>query len=1314
MSVSIQLEKPETEEDFEAMCAALYRLMWRDTGCMRMGGSGQPQFGVDILGHDGVRSVGIQCKHYLNKPFTLSTVTADVKKAEDAGLVIEHLLFATTAPSKSSLVKEVHALSLSRREAGKFTVSVDFWGDISGHIRLYPEIGRKFLPNFPGSTLLQIAEDTNAHLALYKESQGSETQALATVMDRLDQIQAALSTGATAPTARGDESDPRVATILDLARDRLQAWRSRDALELLEQLGDPAQLVDQYSRFRWHTNRAAVALMEGEYTAAADMFIDAFRMAPDNEKAHSNRAHAYWLKKSLAAALAACDEGLILFPGNVALWSIKVHARMSAGDNDPFRDVPPDMLETPNLIAARAQFSESRGDFPGAVNLLQRCLVADSESFDAKRAYLGVALSWTAHDPVLAHIGQISAAQREALADAVGRLEPLEKTLDTLQSDHISLEVGSNAAMAVMLLGFKDRATAIATHLLARHPGSELPLRLRLNELADRDDIEAIRALTDDQLPELPASVLGLLAEISANHGDVAWHSRVMEHVEAAPNEHAVLQDLRVLSIHARWTAGDQAGAVTAAQDYLAAQPAHILARVLLGQMLKRLGRTSDALEQAETCRSLLTAESSSFEVLKVAELLYALRQYLEAGELYSRLLHIPNDDEITHRLLICLVESDQRRRAQDILDQLSAEIRALPAFRRVDANLARRMGDWLRMQDILAQELARQPEDSGIAIGYIGALHRLGNKPELIDYLATDPRFKDSPPENEFEISKYLVGIGRTDLAVTRMYRAYRSQSASTQVASFYLSRVLMAEQIPELDSPDCAGPGTVLHLRSAAETRVVAIDIETSPGADGWPELIPPDSDLATKLRGLRLGDKTALAGYFGAREAEVVKLTSLYAWAAEKAHDQVAAAAVPAGPLWSVRIVKEDGNLDLDALLQSALQRKAHVRRLFTSYQESRFPVSALAKALGSDPVTLLREWPFKEAALFVSTGTREEQNVAAAVLGQVENRYVLDLLTIAELARHRSFDAAVKLLGRPLVPGTVREHLQVLLQLAATPHGSAVMGENNGRLQLIETPSSYYTDHEAFLLEILRCIDEQCEVVCTVGPQNITHVHRALGEFLDADTLDALYLSIERGAVLVSEDGTLRLWASAAGVVASISTQPVLLEACSKGLLSKEAYADAVVGKIAAGHDFVSVRADDLLSVAKRNPAMASNAVMMAIDSFRSPTLDILSGLEVSCAFLGHAIRQLRPRVAAEYGKHILKVLQYGRPAIAGAIHRAVAWTAKNALQRLNRKLSHKERKAFSRILNAPEQPRVIRQVPLAVAIQKTFQPRDEQR
>ncbi len=1317
MGVSNELAKPETDEEFEVMCHALYRRMWNDTGCVRMGGSGQAQFGVDILGHDGKKSVGVQCKHYNKKAFTFSTVTDDINKAEEAKLDIEHLLFATTAPSKSTLVKEIHELSVARRKDGKFTVSVDFWGELSGHIRLHPEIGRAYIPGFPGSTLLEIKDTTDTHLGLYQDDRETTRQFQTTTLDNLNKLKdqvGALPQRDASPAARGDEADPRVVASLDFIRDRLREGKSREALGLLEALGDPAQFKDQFSRFRWHTNHAAVALLEGRNEEAATEFLEAFKLAPDHEKAHANRAHALLLKTEPAAALAACEESLGTFPESVFLWSLKLNARQLLGEVEPDRDLPEGLRDTPDLLFVRAHLMGKHGDYPGALKLLRQCIAADSGSFNAKRCYLADALSWAALDPVLAHHGQLTTDQREALTDAIQRLEPLEQTLVAIQSDYISLEVTNNVALSLILLGQKDRAQALAKHSLVRHPSSEGLLRLRLNELDEHNDVPAIRALTDARLKQLPPSLLGILAEISANQGDLAWHAEVMAAAESSGLEQQQLRELRVLSIHARWMAGNRTEAVDAARAYLNEHPEHVLARVVLGQMLQRLGQKAEAVQEAVTCVGHLAAGGPSLEVLQVADLLFDLQQFRDAASLYARLVKVPGNDQFTRRLLICLVESDQRRRARDTLDQLAPNIQALPLFRRIEANLARQMGDWARMRDLLAQELKQHPDNSGIAVGYVGALYRLDDKATLLEYLASDPRFKDSPLENEFEFSKYQNNHGLTGLAIARLYRLYRAHSGSTQAASFYLGQVLLGQRIPELESPAEVGSGTVVHLRSAAETRVIAIDIENTKGTDGWPELISPDSELAKSLQGRKLGGKLTLARSFDDREVEIIGLESIYVYVARKAHEQVAAAAVPAGPLWSVRIVKEDGKLDIDVLLKSAQQRKKHVRSTFEKYQQHRFPISMLAKALGSDPVTLLLDWPFREATLFVGIGTHEERDTAVKALREGARRYVLDLLTIAELVQRKSFDAALSVLGRPLVPQTVRAHLLVLMQFVDKPRPSASLGEQDGHLQMTDTPSVYYENREAILREMLRCIDDHCEIVPTAGPQEVTDIHRFLAEALDKDSLDALYLCIERGAVLLSDDAALRLLAPEAGVAMSMGIQPVLMEACDKGLLSKDAYADVVVGKLAAGHDFVSVRADDMLTLAKRTPARVSEGVRTALETFRKPPLDIISGVQVSCEFLKQAIQRLQPTVAVAYGKLILEVLQHERPQLAGAIHRAIAYAVWQALQRPSRKLKSQEQKAFAPLLNAPDRPEFsLRLRPLASAIQELFRRRGRQ-
>ncbi|MFZ5593717.1 MAG: PIN domain-containing protein [Pseudomonadota bacterium] len=1307
MGVSNELARPETDEEFEAMCHALYRRMWNDTGCVRMGGSGQAQFGIDILGHDGKKSVGVQCKHYIKKAFTFSTVTDDIKKAEEAKLDIEHLLFATTVPSKSTLVKEIHELSAKRQRDGKFTVSVDFWGELSGHIRIHPEIGRAYIPRFPGAPLLEIKEVAGTHLDLYQNDRETTRQFHATSLNNQEKL---LEQGATllqrsaSPEARGDEADPRVVASLDDIRDQLREGKSRDALRLLEVLGDPAQFKDQFSRFRWHTNHASVALLDGRFEEAATGFFEAFQLAPDNEKAHANRAYALLLKKDPAAALAACEESLGKFPKSVFLWSLKLNARQLLGETAPEHDLPEDLRDTPELLFTRAHLRGTRGDYPDALELLRQCMAADGGSFEVKRVYLADALSWAALDPVLAHHGQLMTEQREALTDAIQRLEPLEQTLPAIQSDYVSLEVTNNVTVSLMLLGSKDRARALATHSLARHPLSEGLLRLKLHEFDERDDIAAIHVLTDARLKDLPPSVLGILAEISANRGELAWHAKVMAAAETSGLEPHKLRELHVLSIHARWMAGNRTEAVNAIRSYLQEYPEHVLARVILGQMLRRLGQKTEAMQEAVICVAYLADGVSSFQVFHVADLFFDLQQFRDAGSLYSRLVKVPGNDEFTRRLLVCLVESDQRRQARNTLDQLAPDVQVLPPFRRIEANLARRMGDWARMRDLLAQELEQCPDNSSIALGYVGALFRLGDKVTLSAYLASDPRFKDSPPEAEFEFAKYQSKHGLTGLALARLYRLYRAHSVSTQAASFYLS-LLLGQRITELEPPTKAGPGAVVHLRSSTDTRVIAIDIEATKGAGGWPELVSPDSELAKTLQGLEIGGKVTLAHNFSESELEVVKLESLFSFVAGKAHEQVDAAAVPAGPLWSVRIIKDDGELDIDVLLKLAQQRSKHVRSTFENYQEHRFPISVLAKAIGSDPVTLLLDWPFREATLFVGIGTHEERTAATKALRQEGRRYVLDLLTIAEFVQRKSFDAAVKLLGRPLIPQTVREHLLVLMQFVDKPQPSASLGEQDGHLQMTDTPPAYYENREAFLREMLRCIDDHCEVVPTTGPHEVTDVHRFLAEILDNDSLDALYLCIERDAVLVSDDGALRLLAAEAGVTMSMGVQPVLMEACDKGLLSKDVYADAVVGKLASGHDFVSVRADDMLTIAKRTPARVSEGVQAALETFRKPTLDIVSGVQVSCEFLKQAIQLLRPMVVAAYGKIILEVLQHNRSQLADDIHRAVARTVLQELQQPIRKLSSREQKALASLLDAPAQP--FRRTLLASAIHEVL-------
>jgi tetratricopeptide (TPR) repeat protein len=1263
MAVSNELAKPETEGEFEAMCHQLYGRMWRDSTCVRVGRSGQAQFGIDILGHDGSHSVGVQCKHFNKTPFTLSVVLHEVDAADKAGLSIGLLIFATTAASDSTVVKQVSDLNQSRRQRGEFAVSVHFWGDICGHIRMHPEVGRVFIPGFPGGTILAIEETTAKTLEVVQDFATSNQQFQASAGEQLLEIKTLLraQTIATrAPDADGHETDPGVVASLDFIRDRLNEGRSQDALKLLEQLGDPERFRDEFSRFRWQTNRAAVDLMEGRYESAAERFLAAFKLAPDNEKASANRVHAQLLLKQFDAARKACDEGLAKFPGSIILHALMLHALHQLGQPDPESALPAAIRDADELLFARARLRSRSGDYEGAVELSRRCIAAKPDSIEAERAFLADALSWATEEPVAALHGQIAPRQREALVEAVALFEPIERTLASIQTDLLSAELTNNIAIALHLLGHDSRSFTVAEQALARHPLSEGLLRIRLRQLDDQNDVAAIRALTDSQLQQLPPAVVAQLAEISANRGQVAWHAHVMAVAETVIAEPDKLRQLHVLKSHAQWCSGDRAAAIEAAWSHVREQPSHVLGRIVLGHMLRRTGDHPGATAQANASLAALPAAGATLEVLQVAELFYTLKQFREAALLFSRVVTSPGRDELTYKLLVSLVSGDQRQRAQQLLDLMPAEARRAAEIRRLEVELARRTGDWPRMRDLLTLEVAERPTDAALAVGYAGALLRSGNNEQLRQILEADPQFTGADVDDEVEFAKYQAHAGLADRAIHRLFTVFRRHPSSAKVAGFFLMQMMMSATRPLVEPPLTAGPGGAVYLRSATDSWWVAIDTEHVVG-DSWPEIVSPQSEVARSLAGHRVGDLVQVRRGMGTQEAHVAGLGTLLGFAAEKAHALIASAANPHGPIWSVRLIGDDGKVDIDTLLRAGKERRERVEVALSMYRQHPFPLCALAHMLGTEVETLLLDWPSQDTNLFVGFGTDEELQASRGALRVAGTRYVLDHLTLVELVRHGALEAVVRLLGKPLLPQTIYEAAVNSLHLAETSitRPSAVVGEQDGRLTHTPVPASYHDARARLLRKVLAAIDTHCDLTPVMGPVVVGEEHTRLAKVLDHATHDAVYLCLERNAVLLSEDSALRLLVASVGVRSALGTQAVLVEACDRGFLARDSYADIVSRKLSAGHDFVSVRAEDLMSLAERTPLKVAPSVRAALETFRRSTLDIASGAVVGSAFLKEAALKLSPKVVAAYARLVHEVLTLSRPDLAHAITRGLA-------------------------------------------------------
>ena len=1267
------------------MCHQLYKRMWQDLGCVRVGRGGQSQSGVDILGACGGKSVGVQCKHYNKKPFAMGTITDDIEKADRAGLSIDHLLFATTAGSEPNIIVKVRELSEQRQRTGKFAVSIDFWGDICGHLQMHPEVGRSFIKNFPGSIALETLEVSLEVLSASQQREVSADSQHAMVLSAVQETQNtlyALTNKLLSPEASGNEADPLVVAKLDTIRDALLQGRTRDASKVLDELGDPSNFRDQFSKFRWYTNWSSIELAEGRTKAAAEGYLQAFAFAKDNEKAAANRAHAFLLLCNAESSLAACDQGLLLFPDSAYLWSVKVHALQQLGAENPELAIPENLRESHELLFSVARIFSKKKDFQKAVRLLKKCLDSDGGSFEAKRSLLVEALEWAAQDPVQASYSHLSAEKRDALVDAVQRLEPLEQNLSSIQSDCTSEEVVCNVANALAILGKNDRAQGICSIFLPKHPLSAALLRLRILRLAESRDTNSIRDITNNVLGKLPLAILAIIAEVSAGEGDLVWHEQIQETIKNREDNADRLSDVGVLRFQAQWASGDKGGAIEGVKAHLKDNPNHVMTRIFLAEFYARNGRNEEAIIQGEACLPLVQTSGSTFDKFQLAELFFRLENYEHAAQLYESLVTSPSNDELTVRLLTSLVETDQRKKAQLILEDLSPAARQDHKILRIECNLARRMSDWPRLKDLLSLESIRLPGSAEIGVAYAGTLYRLGEVQALHTYLQSDPKFKHSSPESEFEFAKHQLDAGFTLLALNRLYCLYRTNPDSTKVAGFYLSQLLLAPITNELCPPEVIGPGTAVRLKTQDSSWWVLID---QTGVSGtWPELVSTDSVIASKLSGRRVGEILSVDRGFSTLEVEVVEIKSAFSFAADKASSRLEASASQEGPLWSFSAYKPSGELDIDTISTSVRERRISVEAAFENYKKNRLPLCVLARLVGTDAVSLLLEWPFEQYDLFVGIGTEEERERSRSFIESSKKRYVLDLTAIAELTKLGIFDAIVKRIDVPLVAQSARDELVSVIQLHKRQMPTASLTELDGKICMFDVDPKIYADRTSLLERILRNIDK-CEVCPTLGPKDIEGSVRKLANLLDDHVVDSFYLCVERDAVLIAQDGALRQIAFGFGVSALTGIQPLLMAAYSNGAISLTVYANAVADMIKCGRNFVSVRSEDLVHLAKAEPNQLSSKVKTMLDTCRHSTVDLISAIKVSLDFIEFVAAKLPVRIAAGYVRYVYSVLGEGRPELREKIADLISHQLQAVYGRNGRRVNITDRIHFNGLL-----------------------------
>ncbi|SDH96967.1 toll/interleukin-1 receptor domain-containing protein [Nitrosomonas sp. Nm132] len=1109
---------------------------------------------------------------------------------------------------------------------------------------------------------------------------------------------------ASLPDPKGNELNKLITIQLDRARDFIRDIRANDALELLVSLEATISNCDNYTRFRWHTNIGACYLLLDQREEAAEQYLTAYNFAKDEEKAVANKIRAHLLINQFDYGLKESEKALRNYPDSGIVWAMYIKVKQLLNEEFDLSLLPVALQNDSTILLMLADLKLVEKDFEDSFNLTRKAFDLDNSSIDVKRAMLISAISWATADEVKSYFRQIRSEQYDALKYAVNSFNDIRAFLGSIQSKPVFIEVAHNLTVAIELLGNQEQKKDITAYAFSSYPDEHAFIKYKIKEFEELGDIDSIRELTDNFLNDLEKPVLYLLAEISANKGNLEWNEKILKKINAGILEKRELDELFGLRICALWRSGNKLDAIKLARDNLAQIKASPALLSFYIRMIDEHGDSNERDKMLLLC-SNLPENFSSDDIVQFADLFYDFGKYFEAANFYSRLIELPADDYLTKRYLDSLIKSDQRAKALVVLERISNEIREQLPFRRFEAILARASGDLDKLENILEQELKLLPSDSGVALDYISTLYRKNKTKELYDYLAQNPTFGHIIEANEIEIAKYQIVQGLEYEAMLRMYTLFRSNPNSSEIAGYYFLLLIQTKKSDVFKSLRKVEPGTAVYLESDRYNKVVVIEPRHLSEGGGWPECINEESKIAKRLSSHCVGDFVEIEIGIEIHKAKITNIKSMFIFAFDYAHKVIADSASSVGPVWSMNLQKLDGEFDFNPILKSLKSRRQHVERVFNVCDEKKFPLQIIADAIGVDIVTLLLEWPFKHFDLFVSTGVSEELENCKKVIEKGEKSYVIDITGLIELNRLGLLPEILEIIGRPLVSASLKEQLLGLIHVQKNTNPDGFASEINGRIQYQEIPEQYLDERKSFLDKLLRFIDDYCEVSPVMGPDVIGEQLAFIDELIGYPLKDAIYLSLERQAVLISEDGAFNSLAKSIGVTTSTCIQPLLMVLRERKIITEDEYSRCILDKLNRRHDFTSVTANDLLWAAKLCPKTVSPGIESAFQTFRKSTLDWVSGLRVGSLFLKLAAKYITPDVLYRYYQLLLDCLSSGREDSSYIIKESLRVYLVNSLSEIQDKKAKLIIKKFGSIL--VPQPFPLKIKPIVLAIKKAF-------
>lgn len=1049
------------------------------------------------------------------------------------------------------------------------------------------------------------------------------------------------------PLARPDSVDRLISDQLDRTNELLKSCRYRDALDYLAVVGKDLEPFDAHQKARWYLQKGLCFwFMRMDDQETASLFLKAFELYSDDERMAAAQVRGFMLQKKLDEARSAGDSAIERFPDSQQVWFALANVHLLQGMPVQMKDVPEALKQEPDTLQFVAQAGLKAGNLDEAIKLSQEAATHPGAGYFIRANALQIAAECGSRYPVGAMAGALPQRETKALEFAVDLFNPWHERLWDVQSKSVG-ETVAHLGYALLMLHRFPEALALARDAEVHGYSSAEILRIQVAALFEMDREDELLELASVKMAEMNSASLAIVAQVAAKDGNLALLKQASDvALTCAHVDDATIELLVALRWEALMHADRQEAAVC---EVLAAKievAGGLVSACVGARVLNRAGRTLEADAVVQRAKALVTPESTDVQTLMLAELLFNVGQFAEAGTLFERLVTQNSLSDLHNRLLACYVRSNNRRKSKELIAKLPADWIGDDETRRLAIELGQQAADWAFLRPLVEAQLRRHPDTAGSWLFKLSVSLHSSTPPEFQSDLRSVPELLEGPIHGTAQLAGLEFRYGEAERGMRRLYRMLRRNLDEPEALSAYFISIVAAPgELPLMEEElPAVAPGSCISLvdEFGQPTRLVIdpANVGELPRREGYSDAAAPQ---AAALLGAVVGQQVVLPSLaFGdTKQYTVTAIQSAYRHMLQVVQERANAL----GGLPHMKMVHVgttgDGERDLAQMKAEVMRSSAISRQLFDAYATGHMTLSGFAESQGRSTVEAVLGWPTDGPPLFVGTGVETERVAALELFARPDAIYVIDALTLAELV-NLDVQEVLGHLPKVLVSTVTKAMLEGFLRDAEEDRSVATSTEVNGELALIEHDAHYHKRRIEFFKAVLAAVEMHCEVQPAYGELEDEGEMPRLADVLQDEEMEVLLLAKAANATVLTLDGRFRLVLEVVAKVTGVWPQALLMHCASKNLVDPMKLKSATVRQFLLNRSFVSLGSGDLTWMVLQGGAYLQQGMRRFKVYLSSDDTEFTSTVRVAFEFLALiASLQISLGAFAELFEHVVE-------------------------------------------------------------------------